>query len=90
MSENREYGQEELQLFEDIKNGRTFDRDDDLPPFYKKHLLNLLWMQGDSEYSGALGYMPWIEKAPSLQEKVHSKQLIFSRKDMKFAPFLSV
>ena len=70
------YSAEELKLFEDIKNGRTFEANEEMPPFYRKHLLNLLWMQGDSEYSGALGYMPWIEKAPTLQEKVLVAQMV--------------
>lgn len=72
----REYTQDENQLFEDIKNGRTFDKGDELPPLYKKHLMNLLWMQGDSEYAGALGYMPWIEKAPEVKEKVLVAQMV--------------
>lgn len=66
----REYTAEEQQLFQEIENGRTFDKGDELPPLYDKALRNLLWMQGDSEYSGALGYMPWIEKAPTVKEKV--------------------
>ena len=69
----KEYTKEEFALFEDIKNGRTFDVGDELPELYKKKLLNLLWMQGDSEYSGALGYMPWIEKAPTIQSKGFSR-----------------
>ncbi|WP_412473516.1 Phenylacetic acid catabolic protein [Halobacteriovorax sp. YZS-1-1] len=72
----REYTQEELQLFEDIKNGKKFDKGDELPPLYKKALRNLLWMQHDSEYSGALGYAPWIEKAPTMQEKVVVAQIV--------------
>lgn len=64
------------QLFNDIKNGRTYDKGEELPPLYKKHLINLLWMQGDSEYSGALGYMPWIEKAPNVHEKVLVSQIV--------------
>jgi ring-1,2-phenylacetyl-CoA epoxidase subunit PaaA len=71
----REYSAEDLALFEEIKNGRTFDKGDELPPLYKKHLMNLLWMQGDSEYAGALGYMPWIEKAPDIKEKVLVAQI---------------
>ena len=66
----REFTTEEQQLFQEIKNGRTFDKGDELPPLYDKALRNLLWMQGDSEYSGALGYMPWIEKAPNVKERV--------------------
>ena len=67
---------EDKQLIEEIKNGRTFDKGDELPPIYRKHLMNLLWMQGDSEYSGALGYMPWIEKAPDVKEKVLVAQIV--------------
>jgi ring-1,2-phenylacetyl-CoA epoxidase subunit PaaA len=76
MSEEREYTKEDLQLFEEIKAGKSFDNDSEMPEFYRKHLLNLLWMQGDSEYSGALGYLPWIEKAPTLQEKVLVGQIV--------------
>ncbi len=72
----QEYSAEELQLFQDIKNGKTFDKGEELPAIYKKNLINLLWMQGDSEYSGALGYMPWIEKAPSVQEKLLVAQIV--------------
>ena len=72
----RSYAPEELKLFQDIKDGKTFEATDEMPAFYRKHLLNLLWMQGDSEYSGALGYMPYIEKAPTLQEKVLVAQMV--------------
>ena len=70
------YTESELKLFEEIKNGKTFDKGAELPPLYKKHLLNLLWMQGDSEYSGSLGYAPWIEKAPTVMEKVLVAQMV--------------
>lgn len=72
----QEYSQDDLKLFEEIKEGRTFDKDEQLPPLYEKHLKNLLWMQGDSEYAGALGYMPWIEKAPDVKEKVLVAQIV--------------
>jgi ring-1,2-phenylacetyl-CoA epoxidase subunit PaaA len=71
-----EYTPSDLSLFEEIKRGKTFDRNDELPPLYRKHLLNLLWMQGDSEYSGSLGYVPWIEKAPTVTEKVLVAQIV--------------
>ena len=72
----REYTQDQKDLFFEIEEGRTFDRGEELPPFYEKMLKKLLWMQGDSEYSGALGYMPWIEKAPNLKEKVLVAQIV--------------
>lgn len=77
------FSDSELKLFEEIKNGKTFDKDDELPPLYRKHLMNLLWMQGDSEYSGSLGYIPWIEKAPTLMEKVLVAQI--SKDEMRHA-----
>jgi ring-1,2-phenylacetyl-CoA epoxidase subunit PaaA len=70
------YTAEELKLFDDIKNGRTFDKDQKLPEIYEKYLKNLLWMQGDSEYAGALGYMPWIAKAPTVHERVLVSQMV--------------
>lgn len=70
------YTADEEKLFVDIKNGKTFNKGDQLHPFYRKHLLNLLWMQGDSEYAGALGYMPWIAKAPTVHEKVLVAQIV--------------
>ena len=60
----KEYTSDDIQLFEDIANGKTFNEGDKLPELYRSKLLNLLYMQGDSESSGALGYLPWIEKAP--------------------------
>lgn len=70
------YTNDELKLFEEIKNGKTFDAKDELPPIYKKNLLNLLWMQADSEYAGGLGYMPWIAKAPNAHERVLVAQIV--------------
>lgn len=72
----REYTQEDLKLFEEIKNGRTFDAKDEMPEIYRKHLMNLLWMQADSEYAGGLGYMPWIAKAPNAHERVLVAQIV--------------
>ncbi len=64
------------QLFTDIKNGKTFDHTSEMPDIYRKHLLNLLWMQADSEYAGALGYMPWIAQGPNSHERVLVAQIV--------------
>ena len=73
---SEKYTAEEEQLFAEIDEGRSFDKGEELPPLYKKYLLNLLWMQGDSEYSGAMGYMPWIAKAPDVKEKLLVAQIV--------------
>lgn len=42
---------------------------DDIPSAeYKEHLINLLEMQADSELAGALGYVPCIRYAPTVEE----------------------
>jgi ring-1,2-phenylacetyl-CoA epoxidase subunit PaaA len=67
---------EDLKLFDEIKAGRTFSAKDPMPEIYRKHLLNLLWMQADSEYAGGLGYMPWIAKAPNSHERLLVAQIV--------------
>ncbi len=72
----RAYTAEDEKLFKEIENGKTFTAEEELPEIYRKNLLNLLWMQGDSEYAGALGYMPWIAKAPNAHERVLVSQIV--------------
>lgn len=74
--EERQYSEEDLKLFKEIENGRTFDEGEELPLLYRKNLLNLLWMQGDSEYAGGCGYLPWIAKAPTPHERLLVAQIV--------------
>lgn len=73
---SREYTAEDQKLFNEIAEGRTFDAQSEMPEIYRKNLLNLLWMQADSEYAGALGYMPWIAQAPNAHERVLVAQIV--------------
>jgi ring-1,2-phenylacetyl-CoA epoxidase subunit PaaA len=41
----------------------------EMSPEYYEALLNLMLMQADSELAGGIGYMPWIAKAPTINEK---------------------
>ncbi|MBI5203021.1 MAG: hypothetical protein HY925_15625, partial [Elusimicrobia bacterium] len=43
---------------------------------YYEHLVNLMGMQADSEIAGAYGYVPWIAKAPSIQETYTVSQIV--------------
>lgn len=70
------YTTEETKLFTEIQQGKVFEPTEAMPEIYRKHLLNLLWMQADSEYAGALGYMPWIAKAPNSHERVLVAQIV--------------
>ncbi len=49
---------------------------DEMTPEYREHLVNLMMMQADSELAGAFGYVPWIAKAPSIQETYTVSQIV--------------
>jgi 1,2-phenylacetyl-CoA epoxidase catalytic subunit len=36
---------------------------------YRQSLVHLMTMQADSELAGGYGYVPWIMKAPGVEEK---------------------
>lgn len=64
------------QFYERIINGELIEAEDAMPEEYKENLINLLEMQADSELAGAYGYIPWIEKAPTVHEKVLVAQIV--------------
>lgn len=59
-----------------IEAGEKIEAHDSMPEEYRDNLINLLEMQADSELSGAYGYIPWIEKAPSIHEKLLVAQIV--------------
>lgn len=59
-----------------IEAGEKIEAGDPMPDEYRTNLLNLLEMQADSELSGAYGYIPWIEKAPDIHEKLLVAQIV--------------
>lgn len=48
----------------------------DLTPFYREHLINLLYMQADSELAGALGYVPCVPMSPNVEEFLASSMIV--------------
>lgn len=48
----------------------------DLTPFYREHLVNLLYMQADSELAGALGYVPCVPMSPNVEEFLASSMIV--------------
>lgn len=59
-----------------IESGELIEATDAMPDEYRTNLINLMEMQADSELSGAYGYIPWIEKAPTVHEKVLVAQIV--------------
>ncbi len=60
----------EAELIARIQAGHLIERPDEMTQGYRENLVNLLEMQADSELSGAFGYVPWIMKAPTIDEKL--------------------
>jgi ring-1,2-phenylacetyl-CoA epoxidase subunit PaaA len=58
------------ELRQRVNRGGKVRTVDEMSPEYYEALLNLMLMQADSELAGGIGYMPWIAKAPGIEEKL--------------------
>jgi ring-1,2-phenylacetyl-CoA epoxidase subunit PaaA len=53
-----------------IEAGQPLEKPEEMTEEYKQHLMHLMLMQADSELSGGYGYVPWIMRAPTVEEKL--------------------
>lgn len=53
-----------------IEHGEEIESRSDMSQSYYDNLINLLRQQADSELAGGIGYVPWIAKAPNIEEKL--------------------
>ena len=60
----------ENEFLERIRAGETIEAADAMPDEYRDNVLFMLEILADSELSGAYGYAPWIQKAPTPEEKL--------------------
>jgi ring-1,2-phenylacetyl-CoA epoxidase subunit PaaA len=60
----------EEQMLAKIGRGEKLEAKDPMTAEYRENLLNLMTMQADSELAGAYGYVNWIYKAPTIEEKL--------------------
>ncbi len=67
---------DERRLLERIEAGERIESPDDMTEEYKRSLVHLMTMQADSELAGGFGYVPWIMKAPSIEEKHVVAQIV--------------
>ena len=56
--------------------GERLEAHDEMSPVYRQSLIHLMTMQADSELAGAYGYVPWITKAPTVEEKLVVAQIV--------------
>ncbi len=60
----------------EVGAAKVAERPEDLMPLYREHLINLLYMQADSELAGALGYVPCVKFAPNIEEYLASSMIV--------------
>ncbi|MBN9387891.1 MAG: phenylacetate-CoA oxygenase subunit PaaI [Chloroflexi bacterium] len=60
----------EQEMMAIIESGGRLEKDSPMTADYRENLLNLMTMQADSELAGSYGYIPWINQAPSIDEKL--------------------
>jgi ring-1,2-phenylacetyl-CoA epoxidase subunit PaaA len=68
--------QKERRLLDRIQAGERIESPEDMTEDYRKNLVHLMTMQADSELAGAFGYVPWIMKAPTIEEKHVVSQIV--------------
>ncbi|HEY7495547.1 MAG TPA: Phenylacetic acid catabolic protein [Candidatus Tectomicrobia bacterium] len=60
----------EQEMMAKIEAGQPLEKPQEMTAAYKEYLIHLMLMQADSELSGGYGYVPWIMKAPTVEEKL--------------------
>jgi len=63
-------------MMKKIEAGEKLESPDEITAEYKEHLLTLMIAQADSELAGAYGYIPWIEGAPTVAEKLAMANIV--------------
>jgi ring-1,2-phenylacetyl-CoA epoxidase subunit PaaA len=59
-----------------IARGERIESAEEMTGEYREHLVHLMTMQADSELAGGYGYVPWITKAPGVEEKHVVAQIV--------------
>lgn len=66
----------EQEMMRKIQEGVRLESAEEMTPEYREHLVHLMLMQADSELAGGYGYVPWIWKAPTVEEKHVVAQIV--------------
>jgi ring-1,2-phenylacetyl-CoA epoxidase subunit PaaA len=67
---------DEARLLARIEAGERIESPDEMTEAYRENLIHLMTMQADSELAGGYGYVPWITKAPGVEEKHVVAQIV--------------
>ena len=66
----------EAELLARIERGERIESAEEMTDEYRQSLIHLMTMQADSELAGGYGYVPWIMKAPGVEEKHVVAQIV--------------
>ena len=66
----------DARLLARIAKGDRIESQEDMTDEYRECLVHLMTMQADSELAGGYGYVPWIMKAPGVEEKHVVAQIV--------------
>ena len=66
----------EAELLARIERGERVESAEEMTEAYRDNLIHLMTMQADSELAGGYGYVPWIMKAPGVDEKHVVAQIV--------------
>jgi ring-1,2-phenylacetyl-CoA epoxidase subunit PaaA len=69
-------GEREERFLARIQAGECIEAPEDMTDGYRAALVHLMTMQADSELAGGYGYVPWIMKAPGVEEKHVVAQIV--------------
>src|SRR5438093_903800 len=66
----------EARMLAKIETGERIESQEEMTEEYRASLIHLMTMQADSELAGGYGYVPWIMKAPGVEEKHVVAQIV--------------
>ncbi len=69
-------GDTHARLLRRLAAGEQIQAAEEMSALYRENLLHLMTMQADSELAGAYGYVPWIMRAPTVEEKLVVAQIV--------------
>src|SRR5437588_2718679 len=67
---------DERAMMAKIERGERLESPEEMTAEYRDNLVHLMTMQADSELAGGYGYVPWIAKAPTVEEKHVVAQIV--------------
>src|SRR5512140_3532244 len=60
----------------EVAAAKPVESSEQMTPLYRESLINLLYMQADSELAGALGYVPCVSLSPNVEEFLASSMIV--------------